>query len=210
MRGRGAILIVGRTTQLAVATRCALVACTCVVLSSAPAPAEADPVRSCTGVPDGTPCADDGDGCFYDDGNDRCSAGACRSPAPCARTTFSPLPRGGLLMAWSKDPKDVDRGEFCEGDGFVTPEMVRAITGIAPAVEDGLVPVTSTGGSRRTVPPSGRVHLRLRLNHFGRLLFGAASRQTIEVTVVARMTLTKPNGRVVAANRIVTLLRRRR
>jgi hypothetical protein len=170
--------------------------------------ARAQPVDACVGAPDGTPCEENGDGCFYNSRKDACAAGVCKSPPACDRTTFTALPGGRLRMDWSKDPAQVVTGEFCQGDGFVTPEQVRAVLGITPPADGGLVPITRARQSRKNVPPSGKVRVTLRLNNLGRLLLARASASGSGVEALARMTLTQPGAPPRGANRLIALRRR--
>jgi hypothetical protein len=195
-----------------ISKRWAWTSCACVLFAvgvSRADPLAAEPTLDtvCAGAPDGTQCDDNGDGCFFNDGKDHCLAGECKSPPPCARTTFEPLPAGKIQLDWAKDPKDITPGEFCEGNGFVTSDAVREVTGITPPSENGLVSIIRPRKNRKNVPPTGKVRLRLRLNHLGRLMYNQSS---TGVQIIARMTLTKPNGMTVGANRTMNLLRRRR
>jgi hypothetical protein len=97
----------------------------------------------CVGAPDGTSCPENGDGCFYNDGLDRCLAGVCASPPPCAKTTFTPLPGGNVRMEWAKDPSLVTDGEYCEGEAFVAADDVVRLIGVTPPSEGGVVPITA-------------------------------------------------------------------
>ena len=184
-------------------TRRWLLAVVCALGVSAPGVVHA--VTDCTGVADNTPCDENGDGCYFNHGQDQCLAGKCASPPPCARTTFTPLAGGKTQMQWERDPATITPGEYCEGNVFVTVAQVQAIAGITPPSPDGLVPVTRARKNRRNVPPSGKVQLKLRLNNLGRLMLGRAA----TFDAVARMTLVKPDGKVAgAANRAIALRRR--
>src|SRR5262249_45002694 len=99
--------------------------------------------------------------------------------------------------------------EFCQGDGFVTPDQVRALLGITPPSENGLVPITRAHNSRKDVPPkTGKVRLKLRLNNLGRLMLARAAANGSDVQALARMTLTQPGAAAKGANRLIALRRR--
>lgn len=172
------------------------------------------PVASCEGVADGTPC-DDGDGCSGNDGFDHCAAGVCAGPGPCKSTTFSALPGGRIRMEWTAAAVELP-GTFCEGVGLIPADQASAALGVSFGVLGEpmrLLPVTrATRQSRREVPPPNRkgalprVVLQLKLNRLGRLLL--ASGRPLAVT--SRMTLQRPDKPAVSANKLLELLRRGR
>ncbi len=164
-----------------------------------------DPVAICEGVADGVPCPENGDGCWANDGLDRCLSGSCTSPPPCERTTFAAKRKGRVRMHWEKDPTKVTLGEFCIGRVSVATALVQQLTSVVVPPDDGdQVILTRRQGSERTVPvATGRVQMDLRLNRLGRLLLARARG---ELPATARMTLVAPEaGTSVSANRPIML-----
>lgn len=172
----------------------------------------AQPVASCEGVADGTPC-NDVDGCVGNDGFDHCAGGVCTSPGPCKNTTFAALPGGRIRIEWTASAAE-QPGTYCEGVGLVPADEASAVLGVsfrALGEPTRLLPVTrATRQSRKEVPVAGtkkgppRVVLQLKMNRLGRLLLASGR----PLTVASRMTLQRPEKPPVAANKLLELLRR--
>jgi hypothetical protein len=170
----------------------------------------AEPVTSCAGQSDGTPCVDNGDGCTDETGFDACASGTCTSPGPCLNTVFRAAGPKSVETSWQKPFSAVTRGESCESQGSITAAEVGAITGVVVGNPDEQVPLTRL--KRKRVPTRGRgsdahVVLRLKLNGLGRRLLKVTEGEGRPLNVVVVMRLKKPDASSVSARRLVGLLR---
>jgi hypothetical protein len=158
-------------------------------------------VATCAGAPDGGRCTDNGDNCTFNDGLDRCLAGACESPLPCKKTEFRT--RGTkVVMEWHRDRTKQLTGDYCIGQGFVSAEEATRLLGVPiPADEQGLVPILKERQKR--VPRNGVVVIPLKPSRFGHTVLGVATSTGTRLPVLGRMTLVpgKPGGKIVSANR---------